>query len=308
VGQSKSLRDKVETQLASSFEDGSIQLLTLERLEEILLPCELYLIAQLYHIDPEAYGISFPRLDACYDVPTASQFARLPDTIQSPDFPGRGTLPVYVPTHLLNPLSQMLDAMEASTTRRYYVESGYRSSYYQAYLFLEYLEKNKTMDQTVKFVALPCRSEHGSYDRPAIDFITNKGISDQAPIAFSDRSEFNWMISNSRTYGFYLSFPGNNRYGYNFEPWHWHWEPEPEKVSEIPTPLGMQRVEAMDEWGMFIENLPLKPQGTKTMLRYRKEHLPDGQEFINHYTNYVYEDLLRTLAVIDIPVVSISSD
>jgi len=40
------------------------------------------------------------------------------------------------------------------------------------------------------------------------------------------------------------------------------------------------------------------------MLLYRKEHLPDGQEFINHYTNYVYEDLLRTIAVIDIPVSS----
>jgi len=92
---STDVQKKISDSYASRFEDGSIQLLSLADLEAILDQCELYLVASLFHADPSVYGIYFPRLPGCYETPDIVELSRLPEKIQSPDFPGRNTCLLY---------------------------------------------------------------------------------------------------------------------------------------------------------------------------------------------------------------------
>jgi D-alanyl-D-alanine carboxypeptidase len=120
----------------------------------------------------------------------------------------------------------MMDAMQNDLGKRLYVESGYRSSAYQLYLFIFYLKNHDySIRETTKWVALPGYSEHGAPRVQAIDFISSDGISgEENPRLFEDLQEYAWLIENARQYGFLLSYP-KGQPGITFEPWHWHYEP-----------------------------------------------------------------------------------
>lgn len=44
-----------------------------------------------------------------------------------------------------------------------------------------------------------------------------------ASAAFAESAAFAWLEQNAATFGFTLSFPPDNPYGYQYEPWHWCW-------------------------------------------------------------------------------------
>ena len=44
-------------------------------------------------------------------------------------------------------------------------------------------------------------------------------------LEFEHTSAFRWLSDNARTFGFFLSFPRQNPYGYAYEPWHWCFRP-----------------------------------------------------------------------------------
>lgn len=292
---------KIDQNFSEDFKNGEINFLNREKLSTIFNDSDLWLIEQLFELDSQVYNIRFPVFADCRQSINRDDFTFL----DQPSVLGnRQITPVAVPTKILEPLNTMLSKLQEATGRKMYVESGYRSPYYQAYLFLKYTQQFPTVQDTAKQVALPCRSEHGTLLFPAVDLITADGISDQNVDLFTERDEYQWLVENARIYGFYLSFFGGNRFGYNFEPWHFHYEEAPKTIGEIATPIGMKRITAQDDWGKFIENLPLYPPGTKTMLLYRRENHADGSEFIKSYENYVYENYLRTFAVVDIPVSS----
>ena len=126
--------------------------------------------------------------------------------------------PVYMAFQKMN------NALKNETGRKLLIDSGYRSPAYQTILFLYYLKLHKfNFLRTAQGVAFPGYSEHGNPERQAIDFITIDGIpSDGKPSGFEKTKEFKWLIKNVNKFGFYLSYPKNNKDGVMYEPWHWH--------------------------------------------------------------------------------------
>jgi LAS superfamily LD-carboxypeptidase LdcB len=133
----------------------------------------------------------------------------------------------YLPEHAYEKYHAMMDAMEKDIGKRLLIESGYRSSAYQLYLFIFYLKNHDySIRETVKFVALPGYSEHGSPKYQAIDFINEFGINGEYnPQEFEDLPEYAWLLERAGEFGFVLSYPkGEEGSGITYEPWHWRVE------------------------------------------------------------------------------------
>jgi len=133
--------------------------------------------------------------------------------------------PQYLPVKTYEAYLDMMAAMRDDLGKRLYVESGYRSSAYQLYLFVYYLKNHDySVEETAKWVALPGYSEHGAPEHQAIDFINEEGISGETnPKEFEDLEEYDWLLKNAGRFGFVLSYPRGQE-GITFEPWHWRFE------------------------------------------------------------------------------------
>ncbi len=136
--------------------------------------------------------------------------------------------PQFLPKEVYDHYLKMMAAMEKDLGKRLYVESGYRSSAYQLYLFVFYLKNHDySIRETKKFVALPGYSEHGSPtpENQAIDFINADGINGEDNAAeFDALPEYTWLLKNAHRFGFVLSYPKNAPSGITYEPWHWRYE------------------------------------------------------------------------------------
>ena len=131
----------------------------------------------------------------------------------------------YLPRPVHAAYEMMMEAMWEDLGRRLLVESGFRSSAYQLYLFLFYLPTHDySITETNRFVALPGHSEHGYPPRQAIDFINEMGINgEERPDEFEALPEYRWLTQHAGHFGFALSYPRDNPYNTAFEPWHWHY-------------------------------------------------------------------------------------
>ena len=97
--------------------------------------------------------------------------------------------------------------------------SGFRT-YYKQYTIINYkLKKGLTLKEILKENKLPGLSEHHSGN--AIDIISN---SYKLSSDFENSSAYVWLIQNAYKYGFYLTYPKNNKDGIIFEPWHWYFK------------------------------------------------------------------------------------
>lgn len=134
--------------------------------------------------------------------------------------------PQFLPPDVYERYLKMMAAMEKDLGRRLLIESGYRSSAYQLYLFVYYLQNHEySIRETVKFVALPGYSEHGSVEHQAIDFISIEGINGEDDATeFEVLPEYEWLLKNAPQFGFVLSYPREAGGGITFEPWHWRFE------------------------------------------------------------------------------------
>jgi len=133
--------------------------------------------------------------------------------------------PQFLPKDVNQNYTQMMDAMQKDLGKHLYVESGYRSSAYQLYLFIASLKNhNYSIRETAKFVALPGHSEHGCPRQQAIDFVNEDGIDGQNnPQLFEAIPEYAWLTKNAQNFNFALSYPKDSNDGIAFEPWHWHY-------------------------------------------------------------------------------------
>lgn len=131
--------------------------------------------------------------------------------------------PQFLPKDVNESCTKMMDAMQKEIGKRLYLESGYRSSAYQLYLFVFFLKNHDySILETVKYVALPGYSEHGCPRRQAVDFINEEGINgDGCPEQFDTLPEYAWLIKNADRFGFILSYPKDAKEGITYEPWHW---------------------------------------------------------------------------------------
>ncbi len=132
----------------------------------------------------------------------------------------------YLPEPVYKKYKEMMAAMQRDIGKRLLIESGYRSSAYQLYLFVYYLKNHKySIRETVKWVALPGYSEHGSPEHQAVDFINTDGINGEYnPKEFEDLPEFRWLLKHAAEFGFVLSYPKNDPSGITYEPWHWRFD------------------------------------------------------------------------------------
>jgi zinc D-Ala-D-Ala carboxypeptidase len=97
------------------------------------------------------------------------------------------------------------------------IVSAFRTIDRQAEIVRAKMEKGLSLESILCVSAPPGYSEHHS--GRAID-VTTDGV---RPLEqeFEHTRAYRWLSANAHRFGFVLSFPPNNRYGYAYEPWHW---------------------------------------------------------------------------------------
>lgn len=136
----------------------------------------------------------------------------------------------FVSPMIMGDLEKLNQAMQSEIGKQLDIENAYRTPGLSAKLFFWYLEYENgwSLLENAKWIAMPGYSEHNKYQNTAIDFINQEGISggdtNQTPADFEALPEYAWLTQNASKYNFYLTYPKDNPFGVEFEPWHWHWE------------------------------------------------------------------------------------
>ncbi len=102
------------------------------------------------------------------------------------------------------------------------IASAFRSVDRQAEIIRAKLAEGLSLDAVLCASAPPGYSEHHS--GRAIDVTTDEGVAPLEP-EFEKTRAFRWLSKNAGRFGFVLSFPAGNPYGYDYEPWHWCFRP-----------------------------------------------------------------------------------
>jgi len=97
------------------------------------------------------------------------------------------------------------------------IASAFRSIERQAEIVRAKLARGLSLDAILEVSAPPGYSEH--HTGRALDLGT-EGV---PPLEeeFESTSAFAWLSANAATFGFRMSYPRGNPYGYAYEPWHW---------------------------------------------------------------------------------------
>lgn len=97
------------------------------------------------------------------------------------------------------------------------IVSAFRSFERQAQIVRRKLESGQTLEQILAVSAPPGYSEH--HTGRAVDI----GCPNQQPLeeSFERTAAFAWLQGHAGAFGFQLSYPRDNPYGYHYEPWHW---------------------------------------------------------------------------------------
>jgi len=131
----------------------------------------------------------------------------------------------YLPKKVHVAYEKMNRKMFKDIGKRLLVASGYRSPAYQLFLLVWYVHLYEfDVEKTLKRVAMPGYSEHCVADSVAIDFITTDGVpQEDDERVFEDTKEYEWLLKNAKRFGFKESYPRDNEFGINYEPWHWRY-------------------------------------------------------------------------------------
>ena len=95
--------------------------------------------------------------------------------------------------------------------------SAFRSVAYQRDLILRKLARGDSIAAILAVNAAPGYSEH--HTGRALD-IGTPGFA-HLEIEFERSPAFAWLTQHARSFGFRMSFPRDNAYGVQYEPWHW---------------------------------------------------------------------------------------
>ncbi len=125
-------------------------------------------------------------------------------------------LPLQLAPSAANAWLDLQEAAQAGGVDMYLV-SAWRSIERQVAIFRRKLAQGVSLDTILAVNAPPGYSEHHS--GRAID-IGTPGCPDLEE-DFENTAAFRWLNDHAADYGFSLSFPRDNRYGYLYEPWHW---------------------------------------------------------------------------------------
>lgn len=99
--------------------------------------------------------------------------------------------------------------------------SGFRAVAWQQRLLARKLARGQTLAQILAVSAAPGFSEHHS--GTALDLATPDDPHLEERFEKSDA--FRWLDRRAAAFGFHLTLPRGNPYGYVYEPWHWRFRP-----------------------------------------------------------------------------------
>lgn len=97
------------------------------------------------------------------------------------------------------------------------IVSGFRSVDYQARLIRKKIDAGQEIAAILKVNAAPGYSEHHS--GRAVDIATpgSRPLTEE----FEATEAFQWLTDNAGRFGFSMSYPRDNPWGFIYEPWHW---------------------------------------------------------------------------------------
>lgn len=97
------------------------------------------------------------------------------------------------------------------------IVSGFRSHEYQAELIRAKLAKGEAIEEILKVNAPPGYSQHHSGS--AVDVATpgHRPLTEE----FEASEAFRWLSANAARFGFAMTYPRDNAWGFVYEPWHW---------------------------------------------------------------------------------------
>ena len=98
-----------------------------------------------------------------------------------------------------------------------YIISGHRSIERQVQLIATKLAAGEAIDEILSVVAPPGCSEH--HTGRAVDIGTP--LSTPLQLEFESTPAFRWLGQNAGKFGFHLSYPPSNEWGFVYEPWRW---------------------------------------------------------------------------------------
>lgn len=106
------------------------------------------------------------------------------------------------------------------------IVSAFRSIRRQVELIERKLCQGQPLEAILTVLAPPGFSEH--HTGRAVDI----GTLDSPPamVQFEDTRAFQWLQQNAARYRFSMSFAPDNRFGYQYEPWHWCYQLTVQKV------------------------------------------------------------------------------
>jgi D-alanyl-D-alanine carboxypeptidase len=111
---------------------------------------------------------------------------------------------------------QMVEAAAGDGVRLMIV-SGYRSYEYQAELIRKKIDAGQTIEEILRVSAAPGYSQH--HTGKAVDIATpgSRPLTEE----FETSDAFRWLTGRAAEFGFSMTYPRENAYGFVFEPWHW---------------------------------------------------------------------------------------
>ena len=100
---------------------------------------------------------------------------------------------------------------------RLLIVSGFRSFEYQAELIRRKIAAGQSIEDILKVNAAPGYSQH--HTGTAVDIATpgSRPLTEE----FETSEAFQWLTEHAAEYGFSMTYPRDNAFGFIYEPWHW---------------------------------------------------------------------------------------
>ena len=123
--------------------------------------------------------------------------------------------------HLLVPVAasawRSLKAAALTDGVSLFIVSAFRSIDRQVEIVRRKLEAGASVEEVLSVCAPPGFSEH--HTGCAVD-VSTPG-SPILQVEFEQTHAFAWLGAHAAEFGYYLSYPAGNHFGYQYEPWHW---------------------------------------------------------------------------------------
>jgi D-alanyl-D-alanine carboxypeptidase len=98
-----------------------------------------------------------------------------------------------------------------------FIVSAFRSIDRQAEIVRRKLENGAAVESILAVCAPPGFSEH--HTGRAVDLSTSGTRA--LEVEFDQTAAYAWLAEHAAEFGYYLSYPIGNPWGYQYEPWHW---------------------------------------------------------------------------------------